>query len=160
MASLSDMILKQVVNSASAVQIPSNIKDQVLGGLADSFLGSLKKTATVPGGIDIIKNLLTGKADAATSPVTSLATNLFNTNILSKLNLDKVLKGALVGLVPVVAGKLGNILKDQDGDGDVDFNDIILALTGKGNASASKTSGGGLLGAATSILGGLLGRKK
>ena len=83
MASLSDMILKQVVNSASAVQIPSNIKDQVLGGLADSFLGSLKKTATVPGGIDIIKNLLTGKADAATSPVTSLATNLFNTNILS-----------------------------------------------------------------------------
>lgn len=161
MASLSDMILKQVVNSASSVQIPTDIKDQVLGGLADSVLGSLTKTATTPGGIDIIKNLLTGKADAATSPVTSLATKLFSNNILSKLKLDTVLKGALVGLIPTITGKLGNLLKDQDGDGDVDFNDIILALTGKGNATATKkTSSGGLLGAATSILGGLLGRKK
>lgn len=158
-SSLSDMILKQVVNSASSVQIPSNVKEQVLGGLADSVLGSLTKTATTPGGIDVIKNLLSGKTNAATSPVTSLATNLFSTNILSKLNLDKVLKGSLLALVPVVIGKLGNIFKDQDGDGDVDFNDIILALTGKGNASTSKSSGSGLLSSATSILGSILGKK-
>ena len=49
-------------------------------------------------------------------------------------------------------GKLSGFLKDQDGDGDVDLNDIIISL--KGGAGA------GLLGAATSLLGGLFGKKK
>ena len=49
-------------------------------------------------------------------------------------------------------GKLSGFLKDQDGDGDVDLNDILASL--KGNSGAS-----GLLGAATSILGGLFGKK-
>ena len=49
-------------------------------------------------------------------------------------------------------GKLSNVIKDQDGDGDVDLNDILLSL--KGGA------GSRLLGAATSLLGGLLGKKK
>ena len=47
-------------------------------------------------------------------------------------------------------GSLGNIIKDQDGDGDIDFNDLIIALQG---------GSGGLLGAAKSILGSLLGGK-
>ena len=51
-------------------------------------------------------------------------------------------------------GKLGGILKDQDGDGDVDINDILITLKG-----GNKSSGSGLLGAATSILGGLLKKK-
>ena len=80
---LSDIILQQVTKNVtgSNLQIPSNVQQQVLGGLSDSILGSLTKTATAPGGIDLIKNLLTGKADATTSPVTALAGNLFTKKI-------------------------------------------------------------------------------
>ena len=96
-------------------------------------------------------NLLTGKINAASSPVTALAGNIFNSNVLSKLNLGK-LAPVLAGLIPGIMTKLSGIIKDQDGDGDVDINDILLTLKG-GNGS-------GILGAATSILGSLLGGKK
>ena len=135
---LSDFILKQVTSAAGKVDIPSNLKEKVLGGMSDSIFGSLTQTATKAGGIEEIKNLLTGKTSAQKSSITSLATNLFTTNIVSKLNL----------------GKLGGILKDQDGDGDIDINDILITLKG-----GNKSSGSGLLGAATSILGGLLKKK-
>ena len=80
---LSDIILQQVTKNVagSNIQIPSNVQEQVLGGLSDSILGSLTKTATAPGGIDLIKNLLTGKADAASSPITALAGSLFKNNV-------------------------------------------------------------------------------
>jgi len=152
---LSDFILKQVTSSASKVDIPSNLKDQVLGGLSDSIFGSLTQTATKKGGIDEIKELLTGKADPAKSSITSLAGNLFTKNVVSKLNLGS-LGTSLTALIPGIMGKLGGILKDQDGDGDVDLNDILITLKG-GNKSTSASSG--LLGAATSILGGLLKKK-
>ena len=142
MANINDYIQQLVGAAAGKVEIPADLKDQVLGGLSSSILGSLTQTVTKSGGIDEVKNLLTGKSDAATSSITALAGSLFNSNVLSKLNLG-------------IMGKLGGILKDQDGDGDVDLNDIILSLQG-GKGSA----GGGLLGAATSILGGLFGRKK
>ena len=79
---LSDIILQQVTKNVagSNLQIPSNVQQQVLGGLSDSILGSLTKTAAAPGGIDLIKNLLTGKADANTSPITAMAGNLFKNN--------------------------------------------------------------------------------
>ncbi|MBR1872402.1 MAG: hypothetical protein IJ795_04260 [Bacteroidales bacterium] len=54
-------------------------------------------------------------------------------------------------MIPTVMGKLSGIIKDQDGDGDIDLNDLLLTLKG-GN-------GGGILGAATSIPGGLFGKK-
>ena len=153
MASISDLIMQQVKSAAGGVSIPSNLKDQVLGGLSDSILGSLTQTATKAGGVDTIKNLLTGKANAASSPVTALAGNLFKKNVISKLGLGSTLGTSLTALIPGIFSKLSGIVKDQDGDGDVDINDIIIALTGK------KSAGSSLLGAATGILGGLLKKK-
>ena len=151
MANIQDLIQQIVGASATKVNIPADIKDQVLGGLSNSILGSLTQTATQAGGLDMIKNLLTGKADAASSPITALAGNLFSDNVIKKLNLGS-LAPALTALIPGIMSKLSSVIKDQDGDGDVDLNDILLSL--KGGAGA------GLLGAATSILGGLFGKKK
>ena len=159
MSQISDLILQQVKNAVGGVEVPSNLQETVVSGLSNSILSSLTQTATAPGGIDLIKNLVSGKANAATSPITALATKLFTGNILSKLNLGKGLGASLTALIPTIVGKLGGILKDRDGDGDVDLNDIILTLTGGGTATAKK-SGAGILGAATSILGGILGKKK
>ena len=152
MSVISDLISKQVLANAGNIEVPSNLKNQVLGGLSDSILGSLTQTAVKPGGVDLVKNLLTGKANAASSPVTALAGKLFTNNVASKLGLANNTSSALTGLIPVVLSKVSGFVKDQDGDGDVDINDIIIALTGKGGAK----QGGGLLGAATGILGGLL----
>ena len=152
MANINDIIGQLVTSAAGKVEIPANLKDQVLGGLSSSILGSLTQTASKAGGLDEIKNLLTGKADAATSGITALAGNLFNKNVLSKLNLGS-LAPVLAGLIPGIMTKLSGLIKDQDGDGDVDLNDILLTLKGGSGA------GGGLLGAATSILGGLFGKK-
>ena len=159
MASITDFITQQVNSAAGGLNIPANLKDQVLGGLGNSILGSLTQTVAKPGGVDLVKGLLTGSADASSSPITALAGSLFKSNVLSKLDLGK-LAPVLSGLIPVIMGKLGGILKDQDGDGDVDLNDIILTLKGGGKQQASAGLGGGLLGAATSILGGILGGKK
>jgi hypothetical protein len=150
MANISDYIQKAVSAAAGKAEIPANVKDQVLGGLSDSILGSLTQTAAQKGGLDEIKNLLTGKADVAKSGITSLAGNLFDKNVLSKLNLGAA-GSKLSALIPGVISKLSGFIKDQDGDGDVDLNDILLSL--KGGA------GSGLLGAATSILGSLFGKK-
>lgn len=149
MASITDFILKQTTSQASGINIPANLKNQVLSGLSNSIIGSITQTASQPSGFDQVKALLTGKTSAAASPITGLATNLFTSNIVSKLGLDSKLGGALTALIPSIMSKLSGFIKDQDGDGDVDINDIILSLKG-GNAK----SGSGLLGAATSILGG------
>lgn len=85
--------------------------------------------------------------------------NLFTKNILSKLNLGNAVGGALTGLIPSIMGKLGGILKDKDGDGDVDINDIILTLKGGGAPAASSAAGSIIGNAAKSILGGILKKK-
>lgn len=145
MASIQDFILKQVTAQAGKVDIPSNLKDKVLGGLSDSIFGSLTQTAAQSGGIETIKELVTGKTKAASSPVTSLATNLFTQNVLSKMNLGSA-ASSLTGLIPGVMGSLSSFIKDQDGDGDIDLQDFLAALKG---------GKGGVLKAATSMLGGL-----
>ena len=155
MASISDLIMQQVRSAAGGVQIPSNVQSQVLNGLSSSVLGSLTQTAAKPGGVDAITALLRGQTNAATSPVTKLAGNLFKTNILKNLNLGTNTNNALLGLIPMVMGKLSNVIRDRDGDGDVDLNDIIMSLK-----STNGSSGAGVLGAATSILGGILGKRK
>ena len=150
MASISDLILQQVKSVAGGVQIPAESQSQVLNGLSSSVLGSLTQTAARPGGLDMIKSLLTGGTSAASSPVTQLAGNLFKTNVLSKLNLGSALNGSLSNLIPQVMGKLSNVIRDRDGDGDVDLNDILLSLKGSGAGVGSA------LNTAKSILGGIL----
>lgn len=152
MATLSDMILQQVRGAAGGIQLPAGSENQILGGLSNSILGSLTRTAASPSGIDQIRNLLTGKANAATSPITSLAGSLFRTNVLKGLNLNASTGNALTALIPMVLGNLSQFIRDRDGDGDVDLNDIILSLRGS-------TGGSSILGAATSILGSILGKK-
>lgn len=155
MASLTDIIMKQVASNAGAISVPDSLKEKVLSGLGESILGSFTQTAAKPGGVDIIKNVLTGKQEAASSPLTALAGKLFANNIASKLGLNKAQSASAAGILPVVISKLSGCLKDMDGDGDVDLNDIILSLKG-GSPAAAAPAGGGLLKAATSILGGLL----
>ena len=149
--SILDLIKQQVTAQTGGVEIPAQAKNQVLNGLTDSIFGSLTQTVAKVGGIEQIKSLLTGKTSAASSPITALAGSLFSNNILKNLNLGTVLNGKLAALIPAIMGKLSGILKDQDGDGDVDFQDILLTLKG-GNAQTQ--TGGGLLGG---ILGKVLG---
>lgn len=156
MASISDIILGQVQSTAGNIQIPSNLQNTVLNGLSSSILGSLTQTATKAGGVSLLKDLFSGRTAAASSPVTALATNLFSNNVLSKLNLGN-LAGPLTAVIPVVMGKLGGVFKDQDGDGDVDFNDIILSLQGGGVKKALGTAAA--VGVATKVLGGLFKKK-
>ena len=144
--------MQQVKAAVGGVQVPSGAQNQVINGMSSSVLGSLTQTVGKPGGVDLIKNLLTGKTQAAASPVTALAGNLFNNNVLKKLGVGAALGSVLTGIIPKVMGGLSGIIQDRDGDGDVDLNDIILTLTGGGQ---KKSAGAGILGAATSILGGL-----
>ena len=154
MASLTELLAQQVAAAAKNVEIPANVQSTVLNGLSDSVLKSLTQTATAPGGVDILKNLFNGKTSAASSPVTALAGKLFANNILSKLGLGNSTNSALAGLIPTIIGKLSGLLKDMDGDGDVDLNDIILSLSGA--QPKQKKSGGLLGGAAGAILGSIL----
>jgi len=156
MASISDIILGQVQSAAGNIQIPANVKNTVLNGLSNSILGSLTQTATKAGGVAQLTDLFSGKVAAAASPVTSLATNLFSKNVLSSLNLGS-LAAPLTSVIPVVLGKLGGLFKDQDGDGDVDFSDVILALQGGGAKKALGTAAA--VGVAAKVLGGLFKKK-
>ena len=154
-SSILDLIKQQVTAQAGAVEIPAQAKNTVLNGLTDSIFGSLTQTVTKPGGIDAIKSLLTGKTAAASSPITALAGSLFTNNILKNLNLGSILNGKLTALIPAIMGKLSGILKDQDGDGDVDFQDILITLRGGNQTQAqTQTKSGGILG---SILGKVFG---
>lgn len=152
--SILDTIAREVKAQAGGLEIPSQSKNTVLNGLADSILGSLTQTVAKPGGIDAVKSLLTGKTNADSSPITALAGQMFNANILKNLNLGTMLNGKLSALVPAIMGKLSGILKDQDGDGDVDFQDILLTLKGGGATQTQGKMAGGLLGG---ILGKVLG---
>ena len=150
--SILDTIAREIKSQAGALEIPAQAKNTVLNGLSDSILGSLTQTITKVGGVEQVKALLTGKSSADSSPITALAGQLFSNNILKKLNLGSSLNTVLAGLIPTIMGKLSGVLKDQDGDGDVDFQDILLTLKGAGKTQSNV--GGGLLGG---LLGKVLG---
>ena len=156
-SSILDLIKQQVSAQTGGIDIPANSKNTVLNGLSDSIFSSLSQTAMKAGGIEQLKSLLTGSTSASSSPITALAGQIFNANVLKKLNLGSTLNTALSGLIPTIMGKLSGILKDQDGDGDVDLNDILITLKGGAGRTASTGSlGGGLLGG---ILGKVIGGK-
>ena len=141
MASITDIIAQQVKAQAGGLNLPANLQQTVLNGLSESILVSLTQTATKAGGINLIKEILTGKASAAAaSPVVDLAGKIFSGNA-KNMGLDSKITGAASAVIPAIMGKLSGILKDQDGDGDVDLNDVLIALQG-GNGKKS----GGLLG--------------
>ena len=156
-SSILDLIKQQVSAQTGGIDIPANAKNTVLNGLSDSIFSSLSQTAMKAGGIEQLKSLLTGSTSASSSPITALAGQIFNANVLKKLNLGSTLNTALSGLIPTIMGKLSGILKDQDGDGDVDLNDTLITLKGGAGRTASTGSlGGGLLGG---ILGKVIGGK-
>ena len=147
--SLKDIINQQVNAATGGIEIPAAVKNQVLGGLSESILGSLTQTATKAGGLDLIKDLFGGKTSAASSPITDLVGNIFTNSILKNINLGSVLGSTLKGTIPTILGGVTKIFKDQNGDGKVDINDIIIAL---GGSSIGKSI-------FKNVLGGLFGRK-
>lgn len=151
MASIAELIAKQVASAAGNIEIPASVKNQVLNGVSESILGSLTQTAAQAGGIEAIKALVTGKQAAASSPITALAGKLL-AGKLGGFGLNASQSSSVAGLVPVAMSMLSKVIKDQDGDGDVDLNDILISLKGGSNGA-----GAGILGAAAkSILGGIL----
>lgn len=140
MSQITDLILKQVQASASG----SNLNSNVLDGLTDSIFGSVKEKAQSASGIEQLTSLFTGKTSAESSPVTSLATQLFTKNIVSKLGLDANTTKIATSLLPTIIGKLTSKNSGLD---------LTSILTSLGASAASSSSKGDLLGAATSILG-------
>ena len=61
MANIQDLILNAVKGSIGGVEVPSNMSNQVISGLSESILGGLTQTAVKPGGLEMVKALLTGK---------------------------------------------------------------------------------------------------
>ena len=138
MSQITDLILKQVQSAAS----DSNLSSDVLGGLSDSIFGSVKEKAQSASGIEQLTSLFTGKTSAESSPVTSLATQLFTKNIVGKLGLDAGTAQLATSLLPTIIAKL------TSKDSGIDLTSVLSAV----GASAAGSSNG-LLGAATSILG-------
>ncbi|MBR5433433.1 MAG: hypothetical protein IK117_03270 [Bacteroidales bacterium] len=137
MSQITDLILKQVQSAASG----SNLGSDVLGGLSDSIFGSVKEKAQSVSGIEQITELFTGKANAESSPITSLATQLFTKNFASKLGLDASTTQLATSLLPTIIGKL------TSKDSGLDLTSVLSAV------GASAGGSNGLLGAATGLLG-------
>ena len=144
--SFQDIIAQQVGNIAGGITLPSEQKNDILSGLSGSILGGFTQTAA---------KVLTGGANVAESPVTALAGSLFKNNVINKLGLNANLGSTLTALIPTIITKIRGLVKDQDGDGDIDLNDILITLKGGGNKAATANA----LGAAATILGGLLKKK-
>ena len=137
MSQITDLILKQVQSSASG----SNLGSNVLEGLSDSIFGSVKEKAQSASGIEQLTSLFTGKTSAESSPVTSLAAQLFTKNIVSKLGLDANTTKIATSLLPTIIGKL------TSKNSGLDLTSILSAV------GASAGNSNGLLGAATGLLG-------
>lgn len=124
---------------ADKISIPEGIQEQVLGGVADSIFGSVKETAGKEGGIDQLIELFTGRQNAASSPVTQLASNLFGSDIAKKLGLSPAIVNAIVPVIPVIIEKFTSSKK-------IDINDLISEVTESGVTDKLKDVAGSFLG--------------
>lgn len=121
------------------ISIPENLKEPILGGISDSIFGSIKETATKEGGIDQLIELFTGRQEVASSPVTNLASNLFGTEITSKLGLSPAIVKAVLPLIPKIIEQFTSSKK-------IDINDLISEVTSSGMADKLKDAAGSILG--------------
>ncbi|MBO7507535.1 MAG: hypothetical protein J6T67_09175 [Paludibacteraceae bacterium] len=134
MSQLSDLILKQVTSAASG----SNLGTNVLNGLTDSIVNSLKKTATSQGGVEQLISLFTGKTSAANSSVTALASQIFTSQFASKLGLSSSASSSATSLLPTIIASLVSIVMSKKSGG-LDLSSILASLgASSGNSTASK----------------------
>lgn len=163
MSAITDIILSQVKESAGG-----KLDGNVLSGLSDSILGSVKQSAQSVSGIEDLTQLFTGKTDAAKSPVTALAGKLFKADAAKKLGLDSKTAQLAIALLPTIINAL---VSKKNG---LDITSILGAFVGGQQTTKTTTSkggktvktasgkaknesnGGALLGAAVNILGKLL----
>lgn len=142
MSALTDIILAQVKESAG-----SKLDNNILGGLSDSILGSVKQSAQSASGIEQLTSLFTGKTSAAESPVTALAGKLFQSGVAKKLNLDSKTSNLATSLLPTIIGALVN---NKNG---LDITSILGAFAGGNTASKKSNNKSDLLGTAVGLLG-------
>lgn len=141
MSALTDVILAQVKETAG-----KKLDSNVLGGLSDSILGSVKKSAQSASGIEQLTQLFTGKTAAADSPVTALASKLFKSDAVKKLGLDSKTAELATSLLPTI---ISSLVSKKNG---LDLTSILSAFGG--NSTSSKSSSkSGLLNTAAGLLG-------
>lgn len=133
MSQLSDLILKQVASAAAG----SNLGNNVLNGLSDSIVNSLKQTATSKGGVEQLMALFTGKTSAANSSVTALASQIFTSQFASKLGLSSSASSSATSLIPTIIGGLVSAVLSKKAGG-LDLTSILSSL---GAASSNSTVG-------------------
>lgn len=140
MSFLTDLIKEKAGEVlADKISIPEGIQEQVLGGISDSIFGSIKETASKEGGIDQLIELFTGRQEVSSSPVASLASNIFGSDIAKKLGLSPAIVNAIVPVIPVIIKKFTSSEK-------IDINDLISEVTSSGIADKLKDAAGGILG--------------
>ncbi len=145
MSQISDLILKQVQAAASN----SNLGQNVLNGLSDSVLNSIKQTATTANGIEQLTALFTGKTSAASSSVTSLATQIFTSQVASKLGLSSAAASSASSLLPTIIQGIVSAVSSKGSGLDLS---AILSAVGAASSSNSKI---GQIASIASKLGGL-----
>lgn len=142
MSQLSDFILKQAQAAASG----SNLDNNVLNGLSDSILNSLKQTALKQGGIEQLTALFTGKTSAENSPVTALASQIFTSQIASKLGLSSAASSSASNLLPTILGALVSAVVNKKASG-LDLTSILSSLGAASGNNSTLTNLGRLAGA-------------
>ncbi|MCQ2345177.1 MAG: hypothetical protein MJZ82_00220 [Paludibacteraceae bacterium] len=140
MSAITDIILSQVKESAAG-----KLDKNVLSGLSNSILGSVKQSAQSASGIEQLTQLFTGKTNAADSPVTALAANIFKKDFVKKLGLDANMAQLATSLLPTI---LSALVDKKNG---LDIASILGAFTGGGKTAKSGKSD--LLGTAVGLLG-------